>query len=758
MKMKLLAISLLVVGSLLAQNPNTAKWPSSNATDSDLFVANNNAQTTLNGSINSSVTSLVLTSGTSFTAPIIITIDTEVIPCTTLTSNTLSGCTRGTQGTTAASHTSGASVFGYVTAYHYNQIAAEIKAIESSALRTTTGVQLATFLQGDNTTIYSATGTSAYSGSPVVGCGIATLKAGQEWSVNPDVGSNGAASLTACTFGLINIKKDDGTTDPGTAIQAHHQFRVFYDGSVYRLMSPSGVVNPSLGLNGALSETWTAGTGGVTAFTLVSKDTSAPSKIVSATSGGYGIALGTASATGLVEVARIGAAPCVTDTGGATAGNLAIGGSGTAVDCKDSGQTSSSAIPIGTRIVGFFRSSATAGNTAIVELTPDHFGTLLPVTLSTSTGTFTLANGKTLTVNNTMTETATDGSTIAFGGGGTVLYNGGALGTPSSGNVAATTGYLWANLASPPGVINPQSATYQVLASDFTQCKEITVPSGTFTITLVASGSQPANGQCIDIVNYGTGVITVARSGQNINGAAANLTLAAGSASAPTAMHITSDSSNYFAELFGTSSGGVTSITGDGALFTNTSSTGGVTLSLGSVGSHKVWMNNTGSIAAPGYESLGTADLPTALANQTSINGLGITGSTGTLTVLNGTTLTNPIHQYGASFGTPSGVALTTGMVQYFDMPQACTIIGYIVEADAGTATVKFWKIADGTALPTVTNVINTSGVALASGTRNKSFTVTDFTSTAVAAYDSGAVTITAVSGAGYVNAKILCQ
>jgi len=154
--------------------------------------------------------------------------------------------------------------------------------------------------------------------------------------------------------------------------------------------------------------------------------------------------------------------------------------------------------------------------------------------------------------------------------------------------------------------------------------------------------------------------------------------------------------------------------------------------------------------------SASSVSLPASTA--TSLNGLAVTTSTGTLTVLNGTTLTNPIHQYGASFGTPGGTALTTGGVQYFNMPQACTIGGYEITADAGTATVKFWKIATGTAIPTSANSISTAGVSLGSGTHIYSTTVTDFTTTAVSANDIGAVTLTAVSGAGYVQAVMLCQ
>src|SRR3989344_6702773 len=62
------------------------------------------------------------------------------------------------------------------------------------------------------------------------------------------------------------------------------------------------------------------------------------------------------------------------------------------------------------------------------------------LTITTSTGTLTIANGKTLTASNTLTFTGTDSSSVAFGAGGTVLYSGGALGTPSSGVATNLTG------------------------------------------------------------------------------------------------------------------------------------------------------------------------------------------------------------------------------------------------------------------------------------------------------------------------------
>ena len=56
--------------------------------------------------------------------------------------------------------------------------------------------------------------------------------------------------------------------------------------------------------------------------------------------------------------------------------------------------------------------------------------------------------------------------------------------------------------------------------------------------------------------------------------------------------------------------GAVSSVSGDGTLFTNLNSTGGVALTLGTAGGHKWWGNNTGSTATPGYESIGPSDVP----------------------------------------------------------------------------------------------------------------------------------------------------
>ena len=65
---------------------------------------------TLSSSINTSVTSLTMASSTSFPSSGTVLIDSELITYTTNSGGTLSGLTRGASGTTAASHSSGATV------------------------------------------------------------------------------------------------------------------------------------------------------------------------------------------------------------------------------------------------------------------------------------------------------------------------------------------------------------------------------------------------------------------------------------------------------------------------------------------------------------------------------------------------------------------------------------------------------------------------------------------------------------------------
>lgn len=132
--MKRICVALVVLTILLTLTSIAAVFPGAVATDADLIVARNSATTTLNGAINNSVTTFVLTSGTLFGNNMVVTIDSERIFCTTLSTATFSGCTRHYDGSTAASHSNGATVSGFIAAAHHNVLKDEIKAIESILL------------------------------------------------------------------------------------------------------------------------------------------------------------------------------------------------------------------------------------------------------------------------------------------------------------------------------------------------------------------------------------------------------------------------------------------------------------------------------------------------------------------------------------------------------------------------------------------------------------------------------------------------
>jgi hypothetical protein len=117
------------------------------------------------------------------------------------------------------------------------------------------------------------------------------------------------------------------------------------------------------------------------------------------------------------------------------------------------------------------------------------------------------------------------------------------------------------------------------------------------------------------------------------------------------------------------------------------------------------------------------------------------------------------IHAIAFPFGTPSGAALTAGVLGYLTIPFSCSITGWSIQVDAGTATVKFLKVAAGTAIPTIgANSINTSGVAIAANTVIQSTTLSDFTTTTVTAGDILAADLITTAGVGYIAPQLVCK
>lgn len=146
-----------------------------------------------------------------------------------------------------------------------------------------------------------------------------------------------------------------------------------------------------------------------------------------------------------------------------------------------------------------------------------------------------------------------------------------------------------------------------------------------------------------------------------------------------------------------------------------------------------------------------TGSVNTGTINQTGVysaNGSAISGSSNL-----------SIRSFGAAFD-GSGTALTAGKTAYVTAPYACTIFAYNITADTGTVSFDIWRLATGTAIPTVANTIITGAnyLSLSSGTALHSTTVSGFSSTAIAANDILGINIQAVSGATALSLVLQCN
>ena len=81
-------------------------------------------------------------------------------------------------------------------------------------------------------------------------------------------------------------------------------------------------------------------------------------------------------------------------------------------------------------------------------------------------------------------------------------------------------------------------------------------------------------------------------------------------------------------------------------------------------------------------------------------------------------------------------------------VPFAATLAAWSILVDAGTCTIKVWKVASGAAIPAAGDSISTAGVSISSGTAVRSTTLTDFTTTAFAAGDIVGIHLQAATGA----------
>ncbi len=251
---QLLVLALCV--SAWAQNPNTAAFPSAVATDTTLPIATPQPATvrTLNGAISSGATSFVLSSaGSDLKVPSYWTIrDTptstngETFLCTVLTVNTLSGCTGHQDGTTAAAHANGSYVYSFLGATMYNQITAEIKAIETALA----GLRLGSSVGGGTAQAQTASPLPPLQ-SLGVGAMVRWYPSAANTAAAPTLAVSGLTAKPITKLGTTALVANDLTT---TAFA-----EAIYDGTQWELQNPQtnsgggGAVSSVYGLTGAVN-------------------------------------------------------------------------------------------------------------------------------------------------------------------------------------------------------------------------------------------------------------------------------------------------------------------------------------------------------------------------------------------------------------------------------------------------------------------------------------------------------------------------
>ena len=110
-----------------------ANFPSSVSTDANLYVAVNGLQTTLASNALITDTTLTLTSTSGFpTTGAVVLGNSEVVFYTGISGATLTGCTRGSDGTTASAWPSGSVAAAAIVAAHHNLLKNEIIAVETA--------------------------------------------------------------------------------------------------------------------------------------------------------------------------------------------------------------------------------------------------------------------------------------------------------------------------------------------------------------------------------------------------------------------------------------------------------------------------------------------------------------------------------------------------------------------------------------------------------------------------------------------------
>lgn len=338
-------------------------------------------------------------------------------------------------------------------------------------------------------------------------------------------------------------------------------------------------------------------------------------------------------------------------------------------------------------------------------------------------------------------------------------------------------GMVGSNMANLGGIRAVTTTTDTILAADCN--KEVTYNNASpIAVSLPQASSAFFPAPCsLQVVNLGAGTVTFTGVTSTINlSATLPFTSKAGGI-------ITSDGANY-AAVTGSGGGGSGTVTvvGSGNLTSTACMTGGGSQTA-QTPSALCAVDSSGNIQAVlGTFSSGIASgtSPPALTAGTGgaqiltegtapsvgpASGVDVCYADSTQHGILCSTNNRPYSNTGTraiafAVGDPGGSAITAGSTAtaYVTVPFACSITAWNLLVDAGTVTVKFWKIATGTAIPTVTQSINTSGVAISTGTAIHSTTLSDFTTTTVTANDIVAMNVATVATAKYVQGVLQCN
>jgi hypothetical protein len=129
--------------------PGSSTYPVALDTTTNLFEVANNAISSLVGAISTGDTSLTLANAANFPSSGAISIDSEILYYTGKSTNTLTGVSRGQDGTTAASHNAGAAVEMRYTASHHAVLNAAIRALQAKLGIGASSAATGQFLRGN---------------------------------------------------------------------------------------------------------------------------------------------------------------------------------------------------------------------------------------------------------------------------------------------------------------------------------------------------------------------------------------------------------------------------------------------------------------------------------------------------------------------------------------------------------------------------------------------------------------------------------